>query len=121
MSSSLPAFDEDGGREGGFAWREGGRAKGFLKAGASLVFEETVDVRGWLKLGIPLTRREEGARDVRRDFELAGVAVENVEGGLEGTSDALDVFFWSVELVGRAIDWREGFLRSVSVEAGARS
>jgi hypothetical protein len=121
VSSSLPAFDEEGGREGGFAWREGGRAKGLLKTGASLVFDDAVDVRGWPKQGIPLTRREEGASDVRREFELAGVAVENVEEGLEGTSDARDVFFWSVELVGRDIDCREGFLRSVSVEAGARS
>jgi hypothetical protein len=46
VSSSLRALDEDAGRDGGCAWREGGRAKGLLKTGASLVFEEAVEVRG---------------------------------------------------------------------------
>jgi hypothetical protein len=50
-----------------------------LKTGASFVLEEVVvvEVRGGPKLGIPLTRREEGAKDVRREFE---VAVEDVGG-----------------------------------------
>jgi hypothetical protein len=123
ISSSLPAFDEDVGRDGSLAWREGGRAKGLLNTGASFVFEEVVveEVRGWPKLGIPLTRREEGTKDVRREFRVAGVAVEAVGWVLKGTSDALDVFFCSVEFVGRDIDEREGFFRSCSVEAGARN
>jgi hypothetical protein len=129
VSSYLPAFDEDVGRDGNFAWREGGRAKGRLKTGASFVLEEVVvyEVRGWPKLGIPLTRREEGAKDVRREIKVAGVAVEAVGAVgavgwvLEGTSEALDVFFCSVEFVGRDIDEREGFFRSCSVEAGARN
>jgi hypothetical protein len=96
------------------------------------------------KLGIPLARLlEDGARDVRRDagaavgtlFEEgasdvrrfdAGAAAGVVEGVLARTSDALDALFCSdgavgVWLGGRDKDDTDGFLRSCSVEAGARS
>jgi hypothetical protein len=66
---------------------------------------------------------EDGARDVRRD---TGAAAGVVEGVLERTRDALDALFCSdgavgVWLGGRDKDDMDGFLRSCSVEAGARS
>jgi hypothetical protein len=86
-----------------------------------------VEVRRWPKLGIPLTRREEvdeEATDVRLELELAGAgagAFDDVRGLLEYASDALDDFFCSVDVVGRDMDERDGFLRNCSVDAGARS
>ena len=84
-----------------------------------------VEVRRWPKLGIPLTRRvevDEEATDVRLELELAGAgAFDDVRGLLEYASDALDDFFCSVDVVGREMDERDGFLRNCSVDAGARS
>ena len=96
--------------------------------------------RGWPKLGIPLARRGLDARGARPELELADVGGEAVEAVvLERASDALDVFFCNVDAVGRDMDWRDGFLRSCwsldmldmaeidgflrswSVDAGARS
>jgi hypothetical protein len=128
-SSSLGIpFDEDDGREGAFAWREGGRAKGRLKTDASLAVEvevaEEAEFRVGPKLGMPLTRREEEeeAADGRRAAPGAAFGAVDVVGGALGrASESLDVFFCSVEFVGRDIDCRDGFLRSVSVDDGARS
>ena len=53
-SSSLLALGVRRGWDGVRAWREGGRAKGFLKAGA---FWELVRGGGGPELGILLTRR----------------------------------------------------------------
>lgn len=105
---------------GAFVCREGVRAYGLLKTGASLLEAVEGDGRGAPKLGMPLTRREEGARDVLLGFETAAGAA--VKGVLERTSDARDVFFCSVAAGagGRASEETDGFLRSCSVEAGAR-
>ena len=110
-------FDVDLGCGGPFVWRDGGRAYGLLKTGASFVEAE---VRGWPMPGIPLVRRVEEVRDARPEFEFTGVVVAGV---LERTSDALDVFFCNVDVwgAGRDIDDMEGFLRNCSVEAGARN
>jgi hypothetical protein len=71
------------------------------------------------KLGIPLARLLGGAKDARLECGAVGAGAE---GAYEGASEALDVFFckggcW----LGRARDDTDGFLRSCSVEAGARS
>lgn len=104
-----------------FVCREGERAYGLLKTGASLAVVEGA-VRGALRLGMPLTRRE-AMTDARLGFEAVGAAAAAVEGVLDRTRDALDVFFWSVDAVdgaGRESEEMEGFLRSCSVEAGVR-
>jgi hypothetical protein len=83
VSSSLAETDEDDGRDA-FVWREGGRANGRLKTGASLVLGATVEVRREPKLGIPLTRREEGgAMEDRLEAELSGAGFGAVKGLLE--------------------------------------
>lgn len=117
VSSSLLVFDVDVGGGGPFVWRDGGRANGLLKTGASFV---EVEIRGWPMLGIPLVRRVEEVRDARPELGFTGAVVEGV---LERTSDALDVFFCNVDVwgPGRDIDDMEGFLRNCSVEAGARN
>jgi hypothetical protein len=71
-------------------------------------------------LGIPLTRRVDEPRSVRLGFEVADAVVEGV---LERTNDALEVFFCSVAAGGGGRDKEEtdGFLRNCSVDAGVRS
>jgi hypothetical protein len=113
-SSSLLTLDGAGWGNTFDAWRDGGRAKGLLKT-ASLLAAGALGP----KLGIPLARLLEGAKDVRLECSAAGAGAEGV---YEGASEALDVFFckggcW----LGRARDDTDGFLRSCSVEAGARS
>ena len=126
VSSCPPGVDDEVGRDASLDWREGGRANCRLKAGASLVLEAAVETRRWPKLGIPLVRREE-ARGVRPELGFEGAAVgvafkvAAVGGPLGYTSDALDVFFCRVEFVGREMDDKDGFLRSCSEDAGARS
>lgn len=116
-SSSLLVLGDGLGCSGALVWPEGTRATGFLKTGAL-----GVGSRGWPMLGMPLSRREAEARDVRLEWAGAGAGVEAAAGG---TRDSLDVFFcradtgWGCE--GLDIDEMEGFLRSWSVEAGERS
>lgn len=120
-SSSLLVFNVDV----AFVWRDGGRANGFLKAGA--LFVEVVARGCWPMLGMPLVRREEGIIDVRLVVLVpgaeAGVAVEGV---LERTSEARDVFFWRAAggWPGREIEEIEemdGLLRSCSFDGAVRS
>jgi hypothetical protein len=88
-----------------------------LKTGSLVV---VVDARGGPKLGMPLTRLVLEARDARLVLEAAEAAVEGV---LERTSDALDVFFCSAGAawLGRAKVDMDGFLRSCSADEGGRS
>jgi len=95
-------------------WRDGGRAYGRLKTGSL----EEVAAFG-PKLGMPLTRLVEEASDARLGAEGGGAAAAGV---LERTSDARDVFFWRLDCGGgRDKDDTDGFLRSCSVDSGARS
>lgn len=95
--------------------------KGLLKLGAaaSLVVWALV-LRARPKLGMPLVRRVVLV-EVRLEAGFAGAAA--AKGVLERTSDVLDAFFWSgtVGAAGRDSEETDGFLRSCSVEAGARS
>lgn len=63
VSSGPPGTEDEAGRDDSLGWDETGRARGFLKAEASLWLEEAleaaVEVRRWPKLGMPLTLREE--------------------------------------------------------------
>jgi hypothetical protein len=69
-SSSLLMLGVRSGCEGVLVWREGGRAKGFLKAGA---FWELVRGGGTPELGMPLARRaEDGTREARLGFLVRG-------------------------------------------------
>lgn len=98
-------------------WREGGRTNGRLNTG-SVLFD--VEARG-PGFGMPLTRRFEGATEARLGFDAA----EAVGVVLERESEILDVFFCKVGAgagwLGRDMEDTDGFLRSCSVEAGARS
>jgi len=84
---------------------DGGRANARRKTGASLAGVVLAD-RGGLMLGMPLARRE-----AMTEALLAG--------GL--TSDVRDAFLCNVVVVVVPMAAREGFLRSGSGEAGARS
>jgi hypothetical protein len=79
----------------------------------------TVEVRAEPMLGIPLTLRLEVGTDARLELEAAEGVVEGV---LERTRDARDVFFCSVGgWLGRYRVGMEGFLRNCSVDWGGRS
>lgn len=81
--------------------------------------EDETAARGRPKLGIPLARRE-----VDTEARLGtGFALTEANGVLERTRDARELFFCRADAGGgsRAMDDIDGFLRSCSVEAGARS
>lgn len=86
-----------------------------MKTGSLLVTEAREPM-----LGMPLTLLEEATEVRWEEMPVEGV----VEGVFERTSEALDVFFCSGAGAGwllRDKDDTEGFLRSCSVDAGARS
>lgn len=112
VSSSCGVRSERADETGGLDWRDGGRAKGRRNAGVLLVGAAAVVVlvmgRSRMMLGMPLTRREAATGALL----AGGLAIE-----------ARDAFLCSVAVavaVAPMVE-REGFLRSWSDEAGARS